>query len=191
MDMRSQRSRLYLWRGFYQLMTEEKQLFSKITINHICQVALVHRSTFYQHFSDKYALLDFGLGELFADYQNLADQDRTLAPFYWANHFFENSRAQLLLETQQKDQEFSQLLHVYSVEMMSASLLNYLKSLPKTDIPLSLQVDFLISTVFSLSHWQNKQKTPIPIAEMDAYYQKLINQSLFLPLVPNNVDTDD
>ncbi|MGG2937126.1 TetR/AcrR family transcriptional regulator C-terminal domain-containing protein [Bacillus pacificus] len=31
--------------------------FSSITINHICEKALIHRSTFYRHYEDKYELL--------------------------------------------------------------------------------------------------------------------------------------
>ena len=35
----------------------EQQLFQTITVNQICDNALVHRTTFYKHFYDKYDLL--------------------------------------------------------------------------------------------------------------------------------------
>lgn len=38
--------------------------FSKITINDICEEAMVSRSTFYSHFEDKYRLLKFCMEEL-------------------------------------------------------------------------------------------------------------------------------
>ena len=51
----------------------ENQSFAKITINDICNEAMVSRSTFYAHFEDKYRLLEFSLRELnhrvFADAQ--------------------------------------------------------------------------------------------------------------------------
>lgn len=42
----------------------EKNSFQKITVNDICQEALVSRSTFYVHFEDKYKLLHFCTQEL-------------------------------------------------------------------------------------------------------------------------------
>lgn len=42
----------------------EKNSFQKITVNDICQEALVSRSTFYTHFEDKYMLLQFCMQEL-------------------------------------------------------------------------------------------------------------------------------
>lgn len=42
----------------------EKNSFQKITVNDICQEAIVSRSTFYTHFEDKYRLLRFCMEEL-------------------------------------------------------------------------------------------------------------------------------
>ena len=42
----------------------EKQSFSKITVNEICEEAMVSRSTFYSHFEDKYKLLQFSIQEI-------------------------------------------------------------------------------------------------------------------------------
>ncbi|MGY3745936.1 TetR/AcrR family transcriptional regulator [Vagococcus salmoninarum] len=88
MDVRITRSQRNLWRGFFELMTDEKLPFSAITINQICEKALVHRSTFYQHFSDKYALLDYGLQILYTPYWELASEAKLQAPFVTAASFF-------------------------------------------------------------------------------------------------------
>ena len=42
--------------AFIQLLSEKS--FQKITIDNICETALISRSTFYSHFVDKYTLLD-------------------------------------------------------------------------------------------------------------------------------------
>lgn len=52
----------------------ESRSFSKITINDICEEAMVSRSTFYAHFEDKYKLLHFSIQEverrIFADFHD-------------------------------------------------------------------------------------------------------------------------
>ncbi|ANP83771.1 MULTISPECIES: TetR/AcrR family transcriptional regulator [Bacillus] len=40
--------------AFMELLKEKT--FSSITINHICEKAMIHRSTFYRHYEDKYVL---------------------------------------------------------------------------------------------------------------------------------------
>lgn len=42
----------------------DKREFSKISVNELCEEALVSRSSFYVHFQDKYDLLRFSLAEL-------------------------------------------------------------------------------------------------------------------------------
>ena len=39
--------------------------FNDITVNDICQRAMVHRTTFYKHYPDKYTLLEQGMRQLF------------------------------------------------------------------------------------------------------------------------------
>lgn len=52
----------YLIRALFQLL--EKKSFDRITVKEICDIALVSRSGFYNHFEDKYHLLLFALEEL-------------------------------------------------------------------------------------------------------------------------------
>lgn len=54
-DIRVTKTQLALSRTMLELL--EKKSFQKITVNDICQNAMVSRSTFYLHFEDKYQLL--------------------------------------------------------------------------------------------------------------------------------------
>ncbi|PJO45423.1 TetR/AcrR family transcriptional regulator, partial [Lysinibacillus xylanilyticus] len=63
LDLRIRRTHKLLWESLFELMTQSKQKYSSITINQICDRAMVHRTTFYQHFEDKNALLAFGFGQ--------------------------------------------------------------------------------------------------------------------------------
>lgn len=53
--MQNKRTRKLIFMGFKELLSKES--FSKITVNEIADQALIHRSTFYTHFDDKYDLL--------------------------------------------------------------------------------------------------------------------------------------
>lgn len=62
MDKRVTKTRRSLVYAMLSLL--EKRSFQRITVNDICEEALVGRSTFYAHFEDKFALLRACLEEL-------------------------------------------------------------------------------------------------------------------------------
>lgn len=55
-NLQNERTKKLIYLGFRDLLTKES--FSKITINEIADEAMIHRSTFYTHFNDKYDLLN-------------------------------------------------------------------------------------------------------------------------------------
>ncbi|MFC7558721.1 TetR/AcrR family transcriptional regulator [Paenibacillus farraposensis] len=57
-DLRVKRTHKLLWSALGELLLDPKKEFSSITINEICEKAMVHRTTFYKHFVDKYDLLN-------------------------------------------------------------------------------------------------------------------------------------
>lgn len=62
-DLRVRRTRLLLRNAFMELMTEKN--FRSITVQDIADRAMVNRTTFYDHFVDKYALLEYAISEQF------------------------------------------------------------------------------------------------------------------------------
>lgn len=56
-DLRVKKTYLFLKNALFELLA--KKSFDEIKVNDICNVAMVHRTTFYSHFSDKYDLLEF------------------------------------------------------------------------------------------------------------------------------------
>jgi AcrR family transcriptional regulator len=69
-DPRIKRTRQLLMQAFGELMKEKR--FQSITVQDIAERATVNRATFYAHFDDKYALLDYTIRESFR--QQLATQ---------------------------------------------------------------------------------------------------------------------
>lgn len=62
-DLRVRRTHVLLRKAFLELLTEKD--FQSITVQEIADRAMVNRATFYDHFLDKYALLEYSIRELF------------------------------------------------------------------------------------------------------------------------------
>jgi AcrR family transcriptional regulator len=63
LDPRTKRTRELLLQAFMQLLLTKS--FDSITVQEIADQATVNRATFYAHFDDKYALLDYAFAESF------------------------------------------------------------------------------------------------------------------------------
>lgn len=68
-DLRVVKTKKNLYQGLLMMMKEKA--FEDIKVSDICHVALINRSTFYDHFCDKYELLDALIKEL---QNNLAEK---------------------------------------------------------------------------------------------------------------------
>ncbi len=73
LDLRVRRTYTCLLNAMLELLKEKK--FEDITVNELCERALVGRGTFYRHFSDKYEFLSFVLGEMFSYYLEEAEKE--------------------------------------------------------------------------------------------------------------------
>src|SRR5690242_4398995 len=61
-DLRVRRTHKLLWDA---LMTElSERSLGEITVTDLCERAMVHRTTFYKHYSDIYALLEQGMRQM-------------------------------------------------------------------------------------------------------------------------------
>lgn len=74
-DMPIDRIKKSLVEALFTLM--EVEPFEKISTKNICSEALVSRSTFYQHFEDKYHLLNYAIKKLSVDIQNKLVESNT------------------------------------------------------------------------------------------------------------------
>ena len=64
-DLRTTRTYLLLKNALLELLSKES--FDSIKVNDICNLAMIHRTTFYSHFSDKYELLDYCINDIEAE----------------------------------------------------------------------------------------------------------------------------
>ncbi len=63
-DLRVRRTHKLLWEALMAELSERP--FEEITVKDICERAMVHRTTFYKHYEDKYALLEQGMRQMVA-----------------------------------------------------------------------------------------------------------------------------
>ena len=89
-DLRVIKTKRALSQSLYELL--EKQPFSTISVNQICNEALVHRTTFYKHFYDKYDLLIYLTTDLTQDYFSTDLKERINNPFTILNKSKKNGR---------------------------------------------------------------------------------------------------
>lgn len=64
-DLRVRRTRQLIHQAFMELMAEKN--FQAITVQDITSRAMVNRSTFYDHYVDKYALLEQSVSDMFRE----------------------------------------------------------------------------------------------------------------------------
>ena len=64
LDLRSRRTHSLILEAFNSLLIEKK--FESISVQDVADRAQIHRVTFYAHFPDKYALLDYAVSHRFA-----------------------------------------------------------------------------------------------------------------------------
>ena len=96
-DLRIIKTKKSLYDGLIKLM--RKKAFENIRVSEICEVALVNRSTFYDHFTDKYELLEDMIKtvqESFVDELSTFEGEKNSRKFFFKfisllyDHIFDN-----------------------------------------------------------------------------------------------------
>ncbi len=71
-DLRVRKTYEALMRAFEELLSEKT--FDDITVNELCETAMIRRPTFYSHFEDKYDFLRFYLNEIQSRIESESDE---------------------------------------------------------------------------------------------------------------------
>ncbi|MEB2301994.1 TetR/AcrR family transcriptional regulator [Lysinibacillus xylanilyticus] len=182
LDLRVRRTHKLLWESLFDLMTQSKQTYSSITINQICDRAMVHRTTFYQHFEDKNALLAFG----FIQYQEqkqpfpvLPLVDRLTKPFQVMEQFLHHQEIGKILESQMGDEQFINFMTYLTREMKKEENEELQRICKDHTIPSELITEFHSSVITTLSAWWLQNRNEVSAKEMDRYFHAMINPAIF------------
>jgi AcrR family transcriptional regulator len=179
LDPRVKRTRGLILRSFESLLAEKG--FESISVQDVTDKAEINRATFYAHFSDKYALLDYSIGQMFM--QEI--EKRTLN----ACHYTPDNLRNLILavcdflsnmhsECAQPHQQFESLTEGTIKNILFELLSHWLK---QTGTKISTDIPATVATwaIYGLaSHYSHMKKRPA--------LEKFVDEAL--PLVAVNLE---
>ncbi|WP_440604214.1 TetR/AcrR family transcriptional regulator [Bacillus sp. GB_SG_008] len=179
LDLRIRRTHKLLWESLFELMTQSKQKYSSITINQICDRAMVHRTTFYKHFEDKDALLAFGFKQYQEEAFTIPLLDRLTKPFQVMEQFLHHKEIGKILESQMDDEQFISFIQYQTREMKKQENQELNRICKNHTIPIELIIEFHSGVITTLSAWWLQNKKSVSAEEMDRYFHQMINQDVF------------
>ncbi|MEI4831692.1 TetR/AcrR family transcriptional regulator [Bacillus sp. FJAT-53711] len=179
LDLRIRRTHKLLWESLFELMTQSKQKYSSITINQICDRAMVHRTTFYKHFEDKDALLAFGFKQYQGEDFIIPLLDRLTKPFQMMEQFLHHEEIGKILESQMDDEQFISFIHYQTREMKKQENQELSRLCKNHTIPNELIIEFYSGVITTLSTWWLQNRKSVSAEEMDKYFHQMINQDIF------------
>lgn len=179
LDLRIRRTHKLLWESLFELMTQSKQKYSSITINQICDRAMVHRTTFYKHFEDKDALLAFGFKQYQEESLTIPLLERLTKPFQVMEQFLHHEEIGKILESQMGDEQFNNFIHYQTREMKKLENQELNRICKSHTIPNELIIEFYSGVITTLSTWWLQNRKSVSAEEMDTYFHQMINQDVF------------
>ncbi len=135
------KSHLRLHQAFIDLVSQNG--FEKITVNDVCDKALVSRSTFYNHFEDKYHLLYFSIYQL---KNQIIDFEKSITDYS------KGEQIHIILSFINKDRAFfKNIISINDINLIIATLhdltippyILMLKSLEDMGYKFIVSIDFL------------------------------------------------
>ena len=176
-DLRIRRTHKLLWEALLTLMTQQK--FETISVKNICDQAMVHRTTFYKHYTDKYDLLTRGI-QLMHELL-LSELERTAEDASAYIRFFEfvalHERFYRVMLGGSGVQSYQTQLRNYFAEAIAADMQKSEKVGQTLSIPQSLQAHFYAGAIVSTLTWWLSTDLPYSAQQMGQYLRSLLGNA--------------
>lgn len=178
-DLRQRRTKKFLVTALVALMDERP--FSEISVVDICERAMVHRTTFYAHFEDKYALLRYAVAEIYRTFEphsrnvtaGSPSQTYFMTIFQNALIFMREHRGLYRSTTSSNGMDL-QILE----ELVAAELAVHFSdtALPPADPPLSAEITahFYAGAILSVLRWWLENDMPVSDEVLISHAERLI-----------------
>lgn len=152
-DMRVTRTHKSLVSALLLLL--ESRSFQKITVNEICETAMVSRAAFYMHFEDKYHLLRFALEQtrfnVLGEAAAAGDREAVIRDVVEFTHDHAKLFRNLLLED--GNQELLQMFNTMFVEEFTAEFERMEQEGARFLMPVSVMAVFIAGGLSNLLVW--------------------------------------
>lgn len=169
MDLRIQKTYMALTSTFFELLEEKR--FEDITVNELCERAMVRRATFYKHFGDKYEFFTFFIREIQEEFdREIADSSDINMPVDFYIHIVRRvmnfiKEKDKLLQSLLKSGCLPALLRILS-EQVEFDILQKLKADAKNGHKLiadpEVMAHFFTGAILETLQWWLTQKKPLP-----------------------------
>ncbi len=147
--------------------------FSKITVNDLCKVAGVSRSTFYVYFSDKFDLLECCMNDLKARFEELKKEHTEKKIMEDINNYFIKHARLLKNLLDDNNAEVMGLL----LKVLTPSLSGILSPQEKKDEKMTLAhevlANFCAGGIVNLLLWQVQNNFPVDKKLMSSYLYRM------------------
>lgn len=184
-DLRVIRTRKLLCMALMDLM--QTQSFEKLTVNDICEKAMVHRATFYNHFNDKNDLLNYTLDELQEElfeksiekeiYSSQKEMFMTIVEY--VIDFITENRQKLKLIFNNSSEKMSSLVST-TIKRSIKYLLNRNKYKQEYLLPIDVIVNFFTGGITMIGIDWLESTHPYTKEEMMKFFNVLLNEEMFV-----------
>ncbi|GEP19731.1 TetR/AcrR family transcriptional regulator [Pediococcus argentinicus] len=163
-DRQAERMTRTIQQSFLNLL--KKYTFKSITTSKIADEALIHRTTFYAYYEDKYALLDTLLSDQFQR-KNINNDDLNTHPFTTLAQLCTDELSEVV-KCQQDDASFQHAMlkmllgEISNTYSSSDSLVNYIS----------------ISRIKAVVHWVRETKQPYNIYSAGSVLDNFMSQAI-------------
>ena len=177
-DLRVRRTHKLLWEALMALMAEQE--FETMSVKEICDRAMVHRTTFYKHYTDKYDLLARGIQQthemLLAELELVGKDATSYTRFF--EHVAAHQRFYRVMLCGSRTGNFQiQVQHQFA-DSIAAEMQQLERRGQPFSVPLSLLAHFYAGAlVSSLTWWFSHDLSSSP-EQMGAYVKSLLGETI-------------
>jgi AcrR family transcriptional regulator len=192
-DLRVRRTHKLLWEALMAELSERR--LDDITVNDICQRAMVHRTTFYKHYPDKYALLEQGMRQLFEtllpdeEHMPPSEYPPEQPPPYFVRlfeHAAQHQQFYRLMLGGEGIGRFQNLVKNYIVEVASARAPHLTSANQLLTRPIAMHAHYVAGATLSLLAWWLANDLPFSPRQMAQYLMSPHGLILSAPIPPWN-----
>ena len=183
-DLRVKRTKIYLASTLLKMM--QKESIKKISVADICEKAMVHRTTFYKHFEDKYHLFAYGFElikrSLFKEVEKHISSQKLSLLVKEINdlsisYLCENQKMINDILVHNDDEAFYTIirkgfedaLRDFMLEIKNKQEIEY-------DIPVEIGTTFIVGGFSNMALWYMKNLTVYTVDEMKAFVDVILDK---------------